>query len=276
MTTTGEFAAERAQLGLRDRDELHEIASAMGVRGATRLRKADLIEAILDKATTGASVPEPTGEKPKKRTTRKKTAESAEPAGAPESGERAAQGETAERADDTDRADRADRAEQAEQAEQKADKADQAPRAERAEPAPEPEGDSPAEPQRLSFERSAAQTAEPSSTGADMTDGHPTAGPSPNQQMSRPREGAEGDGRDGFGEGRSRRRRRRGRDRGGFEGGAPADGGQPPRERERERDREPRPFAPAGAPIEVQGLLETRDEGRGFMRTGGFLARRGD
>ena len=74
MTTTGEFAAERAQLSLRDRDELHEIASAMGVRGATRLRKADLIEAILDKATSGASVPEPTGEKPKKRTSRRKAA----------------------------------------------------------------------------------------------------------------------------------------------------------------------------------------------------------
>src|SRR5256885_10572367 len=75
MTTTGEFAAERAQLGSRDRDELHEIASAMGVRGATRLRKADLIEAILDKATSGTSVPEPTGEKPKKRATRKKAAD---------------------------------------------------------------------------------------------------------------------------------------------------------------------------------------------------------
>src|ERR1044072_9013443 len=75
MTTTEEFAAERAQLGQRDRDELHEIASAMGVRGATRLRKADLIEAILDKATSGTSVPEPTGEKPKKRATRKKAAD---------------------------------------------------------------------------------------------------------------------------------------------------------------------------------------------------------
>src|SRR5438067_3009117 len=77
MTTTGEFAAERAQLGTRDRDELHAIASAMGVRGATRLRKADLIEAMLDKATSGASDPEPTGEKPKKRATRKKAAEPA-------------------------------------------------------------------------------------------------------------------------------------------------------------------------------------------------------
>ncbi|HEU5448072.1 MAG TPA: Rho termination factor N-terminal domain-containing protein, partial [Acidimicrobiia bacterium] len=86
MTTTGEFAAERAQLGSRDRDELHEIASAMGVRGATRLRKADLIEAILDKATNGASVPEPTGEKPKKRATKKKAAD-AETAAPADSGE---------------------------------------------------------------------------------------------------------------------------------------------------------------------------------------------
>ena len=61
MTTTEEFAAERAQLRQRDRDELHEMASAMGVRGATRLRKADLIEAFLSKATGGGSVPAPTG-----------------------------------------------------------------------------------------------------------------------------------------------------------------------------------------------------------------------
>jgi transcription termination factor Rho len=260
MTTTGEFAAERAQLGLRDRDELHEIASAMGVRGATRLRKADLIEAILNKATSGASVPEPTGEKPKKRATRKKTAESAE---APESGESAGQ---------------AERAEEPEKAE-KAEETERVPRVERAEPAPaaegEPPAEPPAEPQRLSFERSATPTAEPTPAGADTADGQGTAGPSAGQHMTRPREGAEGDGRDGFGEGRSRRRRRRGRDRGGFEG-APAEGGQQPREREREREREPRPFEPAGEPIEVQGLLEIRDEGYGFMRTGGFLAGRSD
>jgi transcription termination factor Rho len=33
---------------------------------------------------------------------------------------------------------------------------------------------------------------------------------------------------------------------------------------------------PGGEPIEVQGLLEIRDEGYGFMRTGGFLAGRSD
>src|ERR687892_1666414 len=95
MTTTGEFAAERAQLGSRDRDELHEIASAMGVRGATRLRKADLIEAILDKATSGTSVPEPTGEKPKKRATKKKAAD-AEGAAPADGGEVDQGGGTAE------------------------------------------------------------------------------------------------------------------------------------------------------------------------------------
>src|SRR3954452_19573679 len=93
MTTTGEFAAERAQLGSRDRDELHEIASAMGVRGATRLRKADLIEAILDKATSGTSVPEPSGEKPKKRSTRRKASD-AEASG-PEAGGDGAAGDDA-------------------------------------------------------------------------------------------------------------------------------------------------------------------------------------
>ncbi|MDQ3945140.1 MAG: Rho termination factor N-terminal domain-containing protein, partial [Actinomycetota bacterium] len=66
------FSAERAMLGSRDREQLHEIASAMGVRGATRLRKADLVEAILAAATSGNGIPEPTADRPKKRTTRRK------------------------------------------------------------------------------------------------------------------------------------------------------------------------------------------------------------
>ncbi|HET9769507.1 MAG TPA: transcription termination factor Rho, partial [Acidimicrobiia bacterium] len=303
MTTTGEFAAERAQLGLRDRDELHEIASAMGVRGATRLRKADLIEAILDKATSGASVPEPSGEKPKKRATRKKAAEAAETpeadqgdpgdrggppekAGTTEQGATAEQGGTAERGATAESAGQADRGESAERADRadRAEAADREERSERAESSPSradaagnrTDGGEAAggEAQRLSFERPATSAADPGPSGGDTGDGHGN-GPSGGQTTTRPREGAEGDGREGFGEGRSRRRRRRGRDRGGFDGpgGAPAEGGQP---REREREREPRQFEPAGEPIEVQGLLEIRDEGYGFMRTGGFLAGRGD
>ena len=58
-----------------------------------------------------------------------------------------------------------------------------------------------------------------------------------------------------FGEGNQRRRRRR-RGRGG-----------------QQYENEPRPGTePVGDPIEVQGLLDLRDEGYGFLRTTGYLA----
>jgi transcription termination factor Rho len=61
------------------------------------------------------------------------------------------------------------------------------------------------------------------------------------------------DERSSYGEGNARRRRRRGRGRGqGYEG-------------------EPRPNEPVGEPVEVEGLLELRDEGYGFLRTTGYL-----
>ncbi|HEY5165922.1 MAG TPA: transcription termination factor Rho, partial [Acidimicrobiia bacterium] len=60
------------------------------------------------------------------------------------------------------------------------------------------------------------------------------------------------DERASYGDGNSRRRRRR-RGRGGPEG-------------------EPRSPEPAGEPVEVNGLLELRDEGYGFLRTTGYLA----
>ena len=44
---------ERSMLAGKDREELHTIAGAIGVKAATRMRKADLIEAILDAANGG-------------------------------------------------------------------------------------------------------------------------------------------------------------------------------------------------------------------------------
>ena len=38
---------ERSMLDGKDREELHAIASAIGVKGVTRLKKADLVDAIL-------------------------------------------------------------------------------------------------------------------------------------------------------------------------------------------------------------------------------------
>jgi transcription termination factor Rho len=278
MTTTGEFAAERAQLGSRDRDELHEIASAMGVRGATRLRKADLIEAILDKATSGASVPEPTGEKPKKRATRKKAADSGEGDegnGKAETGAQPASDDAGEPAP-------------ARATEESGGRSEKTSTVEAISAADSSGG---GEAPRSSGEGSGRATtsddarAEADSVGRAADDASGDGGGATTTDRDDQRHGGQvrsqgdGDNRDGFGEGRGRRRRRRGRDRGNFDG-APSDGGaggggqhQP---RERERERESRQFEPQGEPIEVQGLLEIRDEGYGFMRTGGFLAGRGD
>src|SRR4051812_22167269 len=52
---------DRSVLAGKDREELHTIAGAIGVKAATRMRKADLIEAILDAANGGgdASAPAP-------------------------------------------------------------------------------------------------------------------------------------------------------------------------------------------------------------------------
>jgi transcription termination factor Rho len=44
---------ERSMLDGKDREQLHTIAGAVGVKGATRMRKADLIEAILATANGG-------------------------------------------------------------------------------------------------------------------------------------------------------------------------------------------------------------------------------
>jgi len=293
---TGEFSAERAMLGSRDREELHEIASAMGVRGATRLRKADLIEAILAAATGGADgIPEP-AERPKRtRTTRRRTAdgtpgdngdgaeagagtvEASQPSPAGAEGEAAAEEAKVQAApapagpgsgsaaETLAAAERARGTAEDDVARREGASGGQAsfPMGEAPVAAPEPALPEPApaaQPTPASGAEPAAESAPaghaPSSTPGPVQPGQFRGG----QQAER--RGFDGEERQGYGEGRGRRRRRRGRDRG-FEGGG-------------EREREPRQFEPVGEPIEVEGLLEIRDEGYGFMRTGGYLAGRGD
>src|SRR4029079_1661004 len=81
------------------------------------------------------------------------------------------------------------------------------------------------------------------------------------------------DERASFGEGNrtGRRRRRRGRDR-----NAGGGGGNQNNERERMHARRPKERDYAGATIDIQGLLDLRDEGYGFLRTTGSLAGRND
>ncbi len=52
---------DRSMLDGKDREQLHAIAGAMGIKGVTRLRKADLVGAILDAATSGATAGGATG-----------------------------------------------------------------------------------------------------------------------------------------------------------------------------------------------------------------------
>jgi transcription termination factor Rho len=75
--------------------------------------------------------------------------------------------------------------------------------------------------------------------------------------------------------GNRRGRRRRGRDR--ERTGAPGDtrGSQPPAQGQGQREERPEePYT--GEPIEVQGLLDLRTEGYGFLRTSGYLPSRDD
>ena len=63
---------DRSVLAGKDREELHTIAGAIGVKAATRMRKADLIEAILDAANGGGDAPAatPAGDATKPRRVR--------------------------------------------------------------------------------------------------------------------------------------------------------------------------------------------------------------
>jgi transcription termination factor Rho len=276
----------------------------MGVRGATRLRKADLVEAIIAAATTGNGIPEPSAGRPKKKATARRKSE-------PDNGDVAGE----------------------EKGSSEARAGDDAPAA-AAVPAPAAvETSEPVKPQRFSFgpqdrsqEEDVAEARAGSEPAADgraseaagataaqrqasegdaRSESRAEAGPgnqattgattSPpfreREQQHRPPAERRFDGDDrGFSEGRGRRRRRRGRDRGGYEGpearepqreARPEPRGdqrdQPRESRESREPREPRQFdQPGSEPIDVEGLLEIRDEGYGFMRTSGYLAGRGD
>ncbi|HXY94991.1 MAG TPA: transcription termination factor Rho [Acidimicrobiia bacterium] len=61
---------DRSVLAGKDREELHTIAGAMGVKAATRMRKADLIEAILTAADGEETTNGETAEAPKSRRVR--------------------------------------------------------------------------------------------------------------------------------------------------------------------------------------------------------------
>ncbi|MBM3673573.1 MAG: transcription termination factor Rho [Actinobacteria bacterium] len=244
---------ERSMLDGKDREELHAIAGAMGVKGVTRLRKADLVDAILAAAgsaagnggrANGAAKPKARAEKTEK------TAAAETPSAAPTRAVRSKK--ASELADDG----LAALAEE-ENALAGADEPELAPRPIRRRPSAEATETTPAP-------EAAGGSATPGETGVAAGETKAESAPG-SVGRAGPAVDAD-DERASYGEGNrtgSRRRRRRGRDRerGGERGERMPDGDQ-------------REFT--GEPIDVQGLLDLRDEGYGFLRTTGYLPGRSD
>jgi transcription termination factor Rho len=210
MSTT---ELDRSTLDGKDREQLHAIAGAMGVKAPTRMRKAELIDAILAAATgdpsgNGGDPEGVAGESSGRRTIRSARASELEGA----SIDALAAEEDALAADDGE--------------------VEVAPRPVRREPS-EPPAEAP--------------TADATTEAREGSDDEPGAA-SDNAPQIDPE-----DERASYGDGNQTRRRRRRRGRG--------------------SDGETRPSSePQGEPVALQGLLELRDEGYGFLRTRGYLA----
>lgn len=77
---SGEQALERSVLERKERDELHTIAEALGVKPGTRTKKADLIQTILVAAGVESAPPPSEGDDKPKRTRAPRAAKAAESA----------------------------------------------------------------------------------------------------------------------------------------------------------------------------------------------------
>ena len=222
---------ERSMLDGKDREELHAIAGAMGVRGVTRMRKADLVEAILAAAgANGAAANGAEPDKPKRVRSRKAAAVDPIAAlAAEEDALAAATGDTPEPAPRT-----------APSARTQPDTTDR-------ETSTDPAVDRPASNGTAADGSPPADTASTDDGDNGTTATASTTGPAPAR--------TDDDDRQSFGEGNRRRRRRRGRDR----------------DRDRQYEGGSRPEEPVGEPVEVHGLLDLRDEGYGFLRTTSYL-----
>jgi transcription termination factor Rho len=219
---------DRTQLDGKDRGQLSEIAAALGVKSVSRMRKAELVDAIVS-AAKGSAEPQPSRE----------TTNGSEPARPRRIRSTASGG-----------SDLATLAEE-ENALASSDK-----------PADDMVVRRPGRPAAIA---SAPPAPKPAGNEEGTTDGESRAD---SRDESRDDGGRDDGGtaspqqpRDDDGQGNRRRRRRRGRDR-----DRPNGGGEPRESREE--------FT--GDLLTLEGLLDLRDEGYGFLRTSGYLAGRND
>jgi transcription termination factor Rho len=235
---------DRSTLDTKDREQLHAIAGAMGVKAPTRMRKAELIDAILAAATGGSPSGAASdtasangdgghGDAAKSRRTIRSARTSEPEAGSIEAlaAEEEALAATEAGGDGSEVAPRPVRRQSAS-----------------ADPASKDAGDG----------------GDAGATTAGATTATTTTGTTTEESGRDSGGGGQVDPEDeraSYGDGNQNRRRRRRRGRGG-------DGEQ---QRQGGGGNEPQ-----GEPVPVQGLLELRDEGYGFLRTRGYLASAND
>jgi len=131
----------------------------------------------------------------------------------------------------------------------------------------EPTNETPSATEVSSATETPSTTETPSATDvddrSDREPRHPDEHGHDGQQPQRPQgQGGQGQGQRDDGETGNRRRRRRGRDRGGD------------RDRQGPQQESDVPFV--GEPVDVEGYLDLRDEGYGFLRLKGFLPSKDD
>ncbi|MFZ4515827.1 MAG: transcription termination factor Rho [Acidimicrobiia bacterium] len=220
---------DRSVLDTKDREELHAIAGALGVKAGSRMRKADLIEAILGSAPTGSSRSPKSSKSssdesvaPRRKTVRSSSSASRDTIDALAAEEAALGGST-------------DVAE--------------VPIRPRRTPSVSAGASTPAE-----TTTAVDQAATAPATASPVTHGAPGTESTSGSYTS-------DEDRGGFDSNR-RRRRRRGRNR---------------NERgERGELQEDSRTEFQGEPVPCAGLLDLRDEGYGFVRTGGYMPGRSD
>jgi transcription termination factor Rho len=228
---------ERSALERKDREELTTIAQALGAKPPSRARKADIVQLILE--LTGV-----------------------EPAGGGGSPDAEANGRKEATVDDADTDTPAPAGET---------ESTPAPEAEAASaPAPagaaaEPSGDEPPSEWEMEFGGTTDVVDPPTPTGDNGKGGGGANGESRNGDT---RQAEPGGGQAG----------QPGQQGGGQQGGE----GEPGNRRRRRRGRRGKEDAPAqaeefsGEPVEVEGLLDLRDEGYGFLRVRGYLPSKDD
>ena len=260
-------ALERSKLEQKDRTELAAIVDAMGGKAGTRAKKADLVDQILDLAGVAPSNGRP---------------RAGGNGDAPNRGPNDAAG----RADDTARS----RPEPEVTVPAGAEGAAEEPPAQwelEARTAAEPEGDTdaaavadddraPARQQNREGDDTRRGDAQQGGQQGARQGATPQGGNQPGQGAGQ----QVGQGEDG--EPGNRRRRRRGRDRNrerdgqgqGQGGQGQGQGGQGAPGQDKQGGGAPEDFQ--GEPIDVEGYLDLRDEGYGFLRVNGFLPSKDD